>query len=740
MLNTQGRWLPVAFLALLSCASAAETPQPMAGDWPREFDARGSRIVVYEPQLETFRGSRLTTRAAVSLAREGAPEPVFGALWLDAVVSTDEDRRTVTPVVLKVRELRFPTLSADETARLRQDLGDEISRWNLTYSVDALLAELRLLEEQKAAAETLKADVPRILFRSGPAVLLAIQGDPAWLTSDGSAFQRLENSSAFVVRDSGSGISYLQVPPFWWTATDPLGPWQPAEAVPDAVADQSRSGARSQLPEADPGPRPEVIPVTGAAELVWTDGAPQYAPIEGTDLLYVRNTDSDVFLEIQTQTTYALFSGRWYRTPQAKNAWEFVASDRLPADFSRIPITSEKRHVLACVAGTPQAREALKDAEIPQTEAVPTGPAPDLQATYDGEPQFTDVSGLDLQYAVNTPYSIFRVPGRYYWCLDGIWYDSAFAGGPWVVCIGVPRVIYLIPPSCPHYYVTYCHIFGVTSHAVYVGCYPGYRGCYAWGGSIVYGTGWHYRPWIGTRCYTRPVTWGLGVRYSPAGGGWSIRVGFSAAPVRSPYRSSSTRTATVQAGAGGYWGGGSGHPTGVQAYRNASAAPAESPRGGNVYRRQPERVASSGAEPPSGGTPAARPPSDVPGVRTPRREPAPTTTPPPSKQPDTTRRAREPRDNPKTPPSPEREEPRTPAPRRELPKTPSRQDRDVPRTPPPQREAPKAPPQRDVPRTPPPRREVPRTPPPEQRQAPRTPPPQRRDPQQESPRSSDRSR
>src|SRR6185295_11678206 len=257
--------------------------------------------------------------------------------------------------------------------------------------------------------------------------------------------------------------------------------------------------------------------------LVWTDGAPQYAPIAGTDLLYVRNTDSDVFLDSVTQLTYAVFSGRWYRTPLSKDAWEFVESDKLPADFSRIPIDSEKRHVLASVAGTPQARDAARNAEIPVTGTIKPGPAPDLQVAYDGEPQFTDIPEAGVQYAVNTPASVFCADRRYYWCQDGIWYDSDFAMGPWFVCLRVPRPIYLIPPSCPHYYVTYCHIFSVGPLSVTVGYYPGYCGSYVWHGGVVFGTGWHYRPWIGTHCYSRPVTWGLGVHYNPVRRDWSMR-------------------------------------------------------------------------------------------------------------------------------------------------------------------------------------------------------------------------
>jgi hypothetical protein len=778
-LKSKSRWFPFGLLLVISCAAAARTPQEAAFQgrqtWPKEIETRDSKIVVYEPQLETFKGSRMTSRSAISVIRADASEPVFGGIWLDATLNIDADRKTATPLYVKVTDIRFPNMGTNEAARLRQDIGDEIPRWNLVYSVDALLAELKLLEEQKASAEGLKADVPQILFRTSPAVLLSIEGDPTWRPTADSSYRRLENSGFFVLQDSRSGICYLHIPSFWWTATNPLGPWQDAADVPDAVDALWNREPKPQVAPSDAGQdaaqRPELIPVNRPTELVWTDGPVQYAAITGTDLLYIKNTESDVFLDIQTQVTYALFSGRWYRASLGKTAWEFIASDQLPTDFSRIPLSSEKRHVLACVAGTAQARDAVQSAEIPQTEAVKPGLAPDLSATFDGEPQFTNVPDTTLQYAVNTPYSIFCADRRYYWCLDGIWYDSDYAIGPWYVCTWVPRLIYLIPPSCPHYYVTYCHVFSVTPNAVYVGYYPGYRGCYVWGRTVVYGTGWNYRPWCGNQWYSRPVTWGVCVRYSPMTSSWSIRLGGGGASAWGIRRPSSVRAPLVQAGAGGWWGGTTFRSTGAQSHATVNAAaPVILNSRQNLYARQPERLAPSpvraaqAAQPsspdhefrnPRGNAPTLPPavrhetprttapsvehetPRTAPPVRAPRDVPS---APPPTtdhEAPRTPSRIREPREVPSSPPpTVEREAPKPPPPQN---------NREVPRTPPPQREF------RDVPRTPPPQQnhEAPRTPPPaprEQREAPRTPPPPppapapQREAPKDPPRSSERRR
>jgi len=52
---------------------------------------------------------------------------------------------------------------------------------------------------------------------------------------------------------------------------------------------------------------------TEPAELLQTDGPAEYAPIQGTQLLYVTNSPNSIFLDLRTASHYVLFSGRWYR-------------------------------------------------------------------------------------------------------------------------------------------------------------------------------------------------------------------------------------------------------------------------------------------------------------------------------------------------------------------------------------------------------------------------------------------
>ena len=101
-------------------------------------------------------------------------------------------------------------------------------------------------------------------------------------------------------------------------------------------------------------------------------------------------------------------------------------------------------------------------------------------------------------------------PNAYYAVVAGVWFTAAQFTGPWTIATSVPAVIYTIPPSSPIYYVTYVRIYEATPQYVYVGYTPGYLGTVVSPyGTVVYGTGYAYSPWIGTVWYPPPYTYGV---------------------------------------------------------------------------------------------------------------------------------------------------------------------------------------------------------------------------------------
>jgi hypothetical protein len=342
----------------------------------------------------------------------------------------------------------------------------------------------------------------------------------------------------------------------WYRAKDPLGPWTDISSPPAPV----RAAVPPDTSSSDvvEGPPPDVLTATEPTELIATDGPPEYASLVQDELLYVTNTESDVVLEVETQDLYVLISGRWFRAPSTDGPWTFVRGDELPASFKRVPPDSPKGNILASVAGTDLAEDAVADAEIPQTSAIRRDDQ-SLQVTYDGDPDFEPIEGTNLEYAVNTDAEVILADGRYYACDQGVWYIADDPDGPWSVSDTRPLGLEEIPPSCPVYDVRYVYVYEATPEVVYVGYLPGYLGWYPYYGTVVYGTGHRYHGWRGRHhYYPRHATWGFHARYNPWLSRWSFGFSYSTGFLRvgSRWRSDATvartRTRSTWFGPGGF--------------------------------------------------------------------------------------------------------------------------------------------------------------------------------------------
>ncbi len=133
---------------------------------------------------------------------------------------------------------------------------------------------------------------------------------------------------------------------------------------------------------------------------------------------------------ISSQDYFILVSGRWYHAKSLeKGPWEYIASDKLPGDFAKIPEGSDKDGVLASVAGTDASKEAVLDAQIPQTAKVDRKTAT-TTVKYDGKPEFKPIESTTISYAVNTSSTVLKIDNKYYVCDNAVWFSGANAEGP----------------------------------------------------------------------------------------------------------------------------------------------------------------------------------------------------------------------------------------------------------------------------------------------------------------------
>ena len=496
-----------------------------ASRWPVSVSTAAGDITVFQPQLEDFQGDQLKARAAVSILQPGQTEPLFGTVWLTSRVSTDRVARTVAILDVQITQTRFAVNDPATVATLTDGVRQVFAGRNVTLSLDQLLAMVETVHQQDAAAAQLQNTPPRIIFLQHPAVKVQYDGTPRLARAANSNLLRVINTPFFVALDPDARTYFLKGGAQWFAAPDPLGPFNAISGAPPAVAalaDASGYQDPQQPLTSTQAQNVEIVTATEPTELICTDGPEQLGIIPGTNLLYFANTTSDVFVPLDTQQLFVLLSGRWYTAPGHSGPWSYVPPGQLPADFSRIPPGSAKGDVLASVPGTQEAQDAIADTYVPQTASVNLHQFDQPPVVYDGEADFEPISGTNMSYAVNTDASVVQVGGRYYACYNAVWYDGPASNGPWQISTSVPPEIYTIPPSCPIYPVRFCYVYGHNADVAFVGYLPGYVGDYVHDGVVVYGTGYHYAPWIRSRYFPRPYTYGFAAHYNAYAGHWGF--------------------------------------------------------------------------------------------------------------------------------------------------------------------------------------------------------------------------
>jgi hypothetical protein len=506
--------------------------------WPKIItSARGLTIKVYPLQPQSFSGNELRSIAAISVSKNNS-DPVFGSFWATSTVETDRETRQVTLRKLKVTGLKVPadTVKAD-IALFRQTLETTFPAAAGAIPLDDLLTALS--EEMNVTRQStgISTSAPQFIYSQVPAVLVSIDGAPVIQPNKKLGINEVVNSPFTIVQDEYKQF-YLFGGNKWYTAARATGPYQPVtgkvsgklKRIEKKIVD-SKTGANAAAND-DRGTTDTatavIIVSTVPAELIEIDGQAQFLPVDGTSLLYVGNSPNDIFMDAQRKQYYLLVAGRWYQSSSltADSQWSYLPSDQLPADFANIPEGSPKDNVLASIAGTKAAKEAVMDAQIPQTAKVDRRKAT-THVTYDGAPQFQAIDGTNLQYAVNTASTVLYDNQAYYAVDNGIWFTAVTANGPWSVSTRRPANLDQIPPSSPVYNVKFVDIYDITPDYIYMGYTPGYLNSYIFGHTLVYGTGFYYHPWRGHFYFPRPWSWGFGMCYNPwFGWGFGLNYGF----------------------------------------------------------------------------------------------------------------------------------------------------------------------------------------------------------------------
>lgn len=517
----------IQLLIISILCSFSISSQVDSSAWPKEITAGSYIIKVYTPENASYIDLRLKSNSAISVRRGEEGKPTFGMVWTTSLLDVDRESRMADLVSITVDEVRFPDNVSEEQKKVLKDiLESEIPKFNYDISLDVLIDSM---EEVSTYDSKLDTSPPSLIFAISPSVLVLIDGNPKFKQAN-DQFSIIENSSFFIIQEAGKENYFLKGGDFWYNASKPLGPWSETKSVPKGIIELEAKANQEKNEENEKyeGGAPAIIVATSPSELIVMDGEPNFSPIQNTNLLYVENTSSNLFMEINKQNYYVLVSGRWFYSKELGTTWDYISSDKLPEDFKNIPKDHKKSNVLSNVAGTEEAKDAIYDAQIPQTASVNKDTKPE-DVKYEGEPKFEKIKGLELEYALNTESTVFKDGNRYFLCENAIWFIAYSPKGPWKVSEERPEEVDEIPADNPKYNTKYVYIYETTPTIVYVGYTPGYYGSYVYGPTVVYGTGFYYNPWYAGHYYHHHYSYGFSMTYN-YGYGWSFGFSFG-----SPY-------------------------------------------------------------------------------------------------------------------------------------------------------------------------------------------------------------
>jgi hypothetical protein len=518
-------------------ASVAKPAAPRAsgsisleGNWPHTVATENGSATVYQPQVISWpERQTLNTRMVIGIMRRDAKAPILGTMEVAFATSADLSTRWVTLYNARLLSTHFPSLDTAEAGVIEGRIKEALAGiGDKRVPLDTILLSLRQ-EAEKPPEVAVKNDPPVIFVSARPASLLVFDGEPVLAPIAGTSLSFAVNTNWDVFKDTASNAWYWLNNGAWYTASDIKSGWTPVAKLPPAFSGLPGDANFADVKKAMPGRPiaakdvPTLFVSTTPAEIIVTAGAPQYQPIPGTVLQYVANTDAALFRDTLSARFYYLVSGRWFAAQSLDGPWTY-ATPYLPADFARIPANGPRGFVLVSVPGTPQAQEALLQAQIPQ-QATLSKDSAKIEVIYSGAPKFESIAGTPMLYAVNTSFNVIQVDNVYYACYQGAWFSAPAPSGPWVLAATVPAVIYTIPPSSPLYPVTYVRIYTATPTTVTYGYTAGYTMGYVTAGVVVYGTGWYYPPviWPGPVpiYYPYPYSYAGAAYYNPATGAWA---------------------------------------------------------------------------------------------------------------------------------------------------------------------------------------------------------------------------
>lgn len=169
--------------------------QAASVDYPRSLSSEMGTVVVYTPQIDTWKEfSRVEARAAVAVTPTGEEEPVYGVAEFTADTDPNLELRVVAVENIEITVTSFPVKDAGRREQLDAIVRSTAQNRTHFVPLDIILSYIAP-DATVPEVQGLSFEPPPIYFSSRPALLVMTDGELILAPIPGTRLQYVVNTN-----------------------------------------------------------------------------------------------------------------------------------------------------------------------------------------------------------------------------------------------------------------------------------------------------------------------------------------------------------------------------------------------------------------------------------------------------------------------------------------------------------------------------------------------------------------